>query len=450
MKKRISEEKLRDTIQSCVTMIVDARLSRNKFIPGKSPVHYAGRVYDAEEVINAVNASIDFWLTLGPYGNSFESALCAKLKVRHACLVNSGSSANLLAVSALTSPKLRRPLRPGDEVITTAAAFPTTINPIIQNNLRPVFVDVLPRNYNGDPGMIKDALSPRTRAVFFTHTLGNPFDVGAVSALCERHGLYLLEDNCDALGARYDDRFTGTFGDLSTLSFYPAHHITMGEGGAVLTRDGMLQRIVLSFRDWGRDCWCASGTDNTCRNRFNRKLGRLPRGYDHKYIYTHLGYNLKPTDIQAAIGLAQLKKLDDFITARRKNREFFYRAFADLREYFEFQEPTPNSIPSWFGFFMIVKENAPFSRDDLVKALEIKKIQTRMLFGGNITRQPAYRGIACRIMGKLRETDRILTRGLWTGVYPGLSREQLEYMAETFKDEVKKLIHRKVSRRAHE
>lgn len=436
----LSEILLRGEIRDRVRRLIRARLDCDTFVPGETPVPCAGRVYDEEEVIAAVEASLDFWLTLGPYGERFERALASKIGVRHVVLANSGSSANLLAVSALTSSKLPRPLCPGDEVITVAAGFPTTVNPILQNGLIPVFVDVLPRTYVADPNLVEEAVGPRTRAVVMAHTLGNPFDLDAILDICRRHDLYLVEDNCDALGSIYKGRFTGTFGHLATQSFYPAHHITMGEGGAVLTSDGRLKVIVESFRDWGRDCWCAPGKANTCGKRFEWELGNLPRGYDHKYIYTHRGYNLKPTDIQAAIGLAQLKKLDEFVAARRENWRFLRESLSHLEEFFEFPEATPGSDPSWFGFFLLVRENAPFSRDELVHALEARKVQTRMLFGGNLLRQPAYAGVQHRVVGELSQTDRLLRQGFWVGVFLGLRDRLLRYLAETIATECKQLL----------
>ena len=434
-----SEVLLRGEIRDRVLRLIRTRLDREIFVPGESPVPCSGRVYDEEDVIAAVEASLDFWLTLGPYGEEFERALASKLGVRHVVLVNSGSSANLLAVSALTSPKLPRPLCLGDEIITVAAGFPTTVNPILQNGLVPVFVDVLPHTYVADPNLIEEAVGPRARAVMMAHTLGNPFDLDAVLDICRRHDLYLIEDNCDALGSTYKGRFTGTFGHLATQSFYPAHHITTGEGGAVLTSDGRLKAIVESFRDWGRDCWCAPGKANTCGKRFEWELGELPQGYDHKYIYVHRGYNLKPTDIQAAIGLAQLKKLDEFVAARRENWRFLRESLGHLEEFFEFPEATQGSDPSWFGFFLLVREDAPFSRGGLVHALEARKVQTRMLFGGNLLKQPAYAGIPHRVVGEIPQTDRILRQGFWVGVFPALRGEPLHYLSEVIGAECKRL-----------
>lgn len=442
MSEHEPEARLRQEIRDRVRGLIRARLARGTFVPGETPVPCSGRVYDEEEVVAAVEASLDFWLTLGPYGEAFEHELAAKLGVRHVILANSGSSANLLAASALTSPKLPRPLRPGDEVITVAAGFPTTVNPILQNNLVPVFVDVLPRTYLPDPNRVEQAVGSRTRAVMMAHTLGNPFDLDAVLDICRRHDLYLIEDNCDALGSTYKGRYTGTFGHLATLSFYPAHHITMGEGGAVMASDGRLKVIVESFRDWGRDCWCATGKANTCGKRFEWELGDLPKGYDHKYIYVHRGYNLKPTDIQAAIGLAQLRKLDAFVAARRENWRFLRESLAHLEEFFEFPEATPGSDPAWFGFFLLVREGAPFSRGEMVRALESQKIQTRMLFGGNLLRQPAYIGLPHRVVGDLSQSDRALRQGFWVGVFPGVSGEPVRYLAEVIVSECKRLAAR--------
>ena len=430
------------------------------FIPGQTTVPYAGRVFDPNEVEAAVGATLDFWLTLGPEGDAFESELAAYLGVKKSILVNSGSSANLLAFSALTSHKLgERRLRPGDEVITAAAGFPTTVAPIIQNGCVPVFIDNDPVTLNARVDQLDAAFVPgKTKAVFMAHTLGSPFDLAAVTAFCNRHGLWLIEDNCDALGSRYDGQLTGTFGDLSTQSFYPPHHLTMGEGGAVnVGRDMKLKVLVESFRDWGRDCWCASGVDNTCNKRFGWQLGELPEGYDHKYIYSHLGYNLKPLDPQAAIGRAQLKKLPAFVRARAENWQTLREGLADLEEFFTFQVPTHatgwmppstlNSQPStfswdtsghrtdcsWFGFLLLVKPTAPFTRTELARHLDAKKIGNRMLFGGNLLRQPAFmqlrkdRPDALRVAGKLSGADEIMRTAMFLGTYPGLTREMLDY-----------------------
>ena len=423
------------------------------FIPGLTTVPYSGRVFDPNEVEAAVASTLDFWLTLGPEGDAFEHEFADFLKVRKSILTNSGSSANLLAFSALTSHKLgARRLRPGDEVITAAAGFPTTVAPIIQNGCVPVFIDNDPVTLNARVDQLEEAFSPgKTKAVFMAHTLGNPFDLAAVMNFCRRNNLWLIEDNCDALGSRYDDQLTGSFGDLSTQSFYPPHHLTMGEGGAVnVVRDMKLKMLVESFRDWGRDCWCASGKDNTCNKRFGWQLGELPDGYDHKYIYSHLGYNLKPLDPQAAIGRVQLRKLPDFVRARAENWQTLRAGLADLEEYFDFQLPThatswtPDGFTwdasghrsdcSWFGFLLLVKPTAPFTRTELVRHLDEKKIGTRMLFGGNLLRQPAFvqlrqeRPEALRVVGDLVGADAIMDRALFIGTYPGLTSAMLEYV----------------------
>lgn len=400
------------------------------FVPGQSKVPYAGRVFDAEELVAAVDAVLDFWLTLGPQGEAFERELAAYVGTTHALLVNSGSSANLVAFASLTSPLLDRPLRPGDEVLTVAAGFPTTVAPIVQHGCVPVFVDVHPETANVVVERLADAVGPKTRAVLIAHTLGNPYDLDGVLDVVRRHDLFLIEDNCDALGATYRGRRTGTFGHLATQSFYPPHHLTMGEGGAVLTSSGRLKRIAESFRDWGRDCWCASGKDDTCGKRFGWQLGTLPFGYDHKYIYRHLGYNLKPLDVQAAIGRQQLKKLDAFVAARRANHA---RLLAVLKPYEEFlllPRATPGSEPSWFGFLITVRQGAPFTRAELVRYLEGRHVQTRQLFGGNLLRQPAFQGVPHRVVGGLENTDAIMNNAFFIGVYPGLTPAMLAYLED--------------------
>ena len=439
--------------------------TRPPFVPGQTTVPYAGRVFTDDEVAAAVSSTLDFWLTLGPEGDGFEEELGRFLGVKKSILVNSGSSANLLAISALTSQKLgERQIKPGDEVITVAAGFPTTVAPIIQNGLVPVFIDNDPVTLNARVDQLEAAfVKGKTKAVMMAHTLGNPFDLAAVTEFCQRHNLWLIEDNCDSLGSRYDGRFTGTFGDLSTQSFYPPHHLTMGEGGAVnVMREMRLKVLVESFRDWGRDCWCASGKDNTCNKRFGWQLGDLPEGYDHKYIYSHLGYNLKPLDPQAAIGRQQLRKLPDFIQARRNNWETLRRGLADLEAFFDFQLPThatgwtPNGFnwdksghkaePSWFGFTLRTRPNAPFKRRDLAVALDAAKIGSRMLFGGNLIRQPAFVTLkqqqpsAFRVVGDLAGANRILDEALFIGTYPGLTQEMLSYMVETIHAFVKKAV----------
>ena len=405
------------------------------FVPGESFVPVSGKVYDGEDMATAMEALLDFWLTTGRFARSFEESFSKYLGVRHTLLCNSGSSANLLAIAALTSPRLKdRRLQPGDEVITLASGFPTTLNPILQHRLVPVFVDVHIPTYNADVSQLEAALSPRTKAVFLPHTLGNPFALDAVADFCRARDLWLIEDSCDALGAAYKDRLVGGFGDLATFSFYPAHHITMGEGGAVVTGDGELKKIIASFRDWGRDCWCETGHNDTCRRRFEQQFGDLPHGYDHKYVYSHIGYNLKLTDYQAALGVSQLKKLPRFIETRRKNFGILYESLKELEEFFILPEATAHSEPSWFGFPLAVRPEAPFSRNDLIRHLDRAKIDTRLLFGGNLTRQPAYRDMPHRKVGPLANSDFVMTQVFWIGVYPGLSREMLEYVIDIRKN----------------
>jgi CDP-6-deoxy-D-xylo-4-hexulose-3-dehydrase len=399
------------------------------FIPGSSPIPYAGRVFDEKEIIALVDASLDFWLTTGQYAEQFEKNLAQFLGMKYCLLTNSGSSANLLAVSALTSPKLGdKRLEPGDEVITTACGFPTTLNPILQNNLIPVFVDVELGTYNIRVDQIENAISEKTKAIIIPHTLGNPANLNKISELVKNYNLWFIEDNCDALGSKYHGKFTGTFGHMSTCSFYPAHHITMGEGGAVLTNEPLLKKIIMSFRDWGRDCWCEPGCDNSCRKRFEWTLGDLPEGYDHKYIYSHIGYNLKVTDMQAAIGVAQLQKLPTFIEQRKKNFIRLFKALEKYSRYVVLPSSVKDADPSWFGFPILVREQAPFSRSDLVNHLEDHKIATRMLFGGNLLKQPAYEGIRYRISGSIKNTDKVMNNLFWVGIYPGLTIEMLDYV----------------------
>lgn len=426
---------LRERIRALVGEYYREAFPARDFVPGSSPVPISGRVFDEQELELLVESSLDFWLTTGRFAEQFEREFAKFVGVREAVLVNSGSSANLLAVAALTSQKLGdRRLRPGDEVITLAAGFPTTVNPILQNGLVPVFVDVQIPTLNVDVSYLETALSNRTRAVFFAHTLGNPFDLDAVTAFTKKHGLWLIEDCCDALGSTYRGEKVGTFGDLATVSFYPAHHITMGEGGCVLTEKPLLRTLVESFRDWGRDCWCAPGKENTCGKRFDWQLGELPHGYDHKYIYSHVGYNLKATDMQAAVGVAQLKKLPAFIEARKRNFAYLKSGLKDAQEHFVLPEATPNSDPSWFGFPLLVREAAPFSRNALIDFLYEKKIGTRQLFGGNLVRQPAYAGLNYRIVGDLRTSDRVMNQAFWIGVYPGLTPAMLDYVLETINE----------------
>lgn len=425
---------LRDQIATLVTEYHAEGFPPTVFVPGETPVPVSGKVFDDHELRLLVDASLDFWLTAGRYAEAFERRFAKLLGVRHAMLCNSGSSANLLAVSALTSERLgRRRLQPGDEVITVAAGFPTTINPIVQNQLVPVFLDVELGTYDVKLDHLAEAVGPRTKAVFMAHTLGNPFPLDAVRALCEERGLWLLEDNCDALGARYDGQLTGTFGDISTVSFYPAHHITTGEGGAVLVKRPLLKKLVESFRDWGRDCWCPTGQDNTCGKRFGWQFGELPQGYDHKYTYRHIGYNLKLTDMQAAIGVAQLDKLEGFIVARKANWKRLYDGLSDL-DSFVLPRPTPRSDPSWFGFALTVKPESGFTRADLIRYLEDRKIATRLMFGGNLLRQPAYRNIPHRVVGDTVNADLVTEGTFWLGVYPGLTREMLDYVVESIRE----------------
>lgn len=417
---------------------------QREFIPGKSRIPYAGRVFDERELINLVESSLDFWLTAGRFAERFEKELSEFFGLKYCSLTNSGSSANLLAFIALTSPRLgEKRIKRGDEVITVAAGFPTTVTPIIQYGAVPVFVDITLPTYNIDCVQLEQALSERTRAVMLAHTLGNPFDIKAVKDFCDKHKLWLIEDNCDALGSKYfykgKWRYTGTIGHIGTSSFYPPHHITMGEGGAVYTNDIQLKRIIESLRDWGRDCWCLSGHDNTCNNRFGWQHGELPTGYDHKYVYSHFGYNLKATDMQAAIGCAQLQKLPSFIESRKRNWELLRKGLSDLSDLFILPEATTDSDPSWFGFMLTVREKAGFTRDEMVAYLESKGIQTRMLFAGNLIKHPCFdemrkSGEGYRVRGNLENTDRIMRDTFWVGIYPGMTDEKLSFMIKTIKD----------------
>jgi len=406
------------------------------FHAGETVVRYAGRVFDEAEMVNLVDSSLDFWLTAGRYNEEFESRLAEFLDVENVLTVNSGSSANLTAFTALTSPKLKdRAVKPGDEVITVAAGFPTTVNPIIQNRAVPVVVDVELGSYVPTLASIERALSSNTKAVMIAHTMGVPFPVAEVRELCDRRGLWLIEDNCDALGSRYDGKLTATFGDLATFSFYPAHHITMGEGGAVVTKNEDLARIARSVRDWGRDCYCTGGENNTCGKRFSQQFGTLPFGYDHKYVYSEFGFNLKVSDMQAAVGVAQLEKMPAFVEARRANYRTLTDALAPVADALVLPVPTEGADPSWFGFLMTVREGAGVTRDEIVGALERAKVQTRMLFAGNMLRQPVFTemresGEGYRLIGELTNTDRIMNDAFWIGVYPGMTLEMLEYMAQ--------------------
>ncbi|MAT99438.1 MAG: lipopolysaccharide biosynthesis protein RfbH [Anaerolineaceae bacterium] len=426
-------EALRQQILALVQEYYEAEHSQQPFSPGETEVPVSGRVFDAAEMVNLVDSSLEFWLTTGRYADQFEQEFARWMGMRHAILCNSGSSANLLALSALTSPRLgERQVQPGDEVITVAAGFPTTVNPIVQNQLTPVFLDIELGTYNVDVDLLETAVSPRTKAIMIAHTLGNPFNLDAVVAVANKHNLWLIEDNCDAVGSTYDGRLTGSFGHLSTVSFYPAHHITMGEGGCVLTRHAQLKKLVESFRDWGRDCWCAPGVANTCGKRFGWQLGELPEGYDHKYIYSHIGYNLKMTDMQAAVGVAQLDKLPTFIEARKRNWQLLYDGLKQYEEFFTLPQATPNSDPSWFGFLLTVRPDAPFSRNELVQFLEANQVATRLLFSGNITRQPAFQNVNYRIVGNLTNTDTVMNQTFWIGVYPRITLNMIEYVLEIF------------------
>jgi CDP-6-deoxy-D-xylo-4-hexulose-3-dehydrase len=426
-------DSLRREIAELVTRYHDVAHAARPFVPGATPVPVSGKVFDADELRLLVDAGLDFWLTTGRFAAEFETRFAGTMGARRALLCNSGSSANLLAVSALTSPALgARALQPGDEVLTCASGFPTTVNPIYQNNLVPVYVDVDPATYNVDTARLVEAVGPRTRAVALAHTLGNPFDIAAVQRLCDEHGLWLIEDTCDAVGATFAGLPVGSFGQLGTVSFYPAHHVTMGEGGCVLVNDPKLERIVASFRDWGRDCWCDPGAENTCGRRFGWQLGELPCGYDHKYAYSHLGYNLKLTDMQAAVGVAQLGKLPRFVEARRRNWQHLHDGLADL-DALDLAAATPGSEPSWFGFALAVRPGAGFERRDLVDHLEANGIATRLVFGGNLVRQPAYLGRPHRVAGRLDHADRVAEDALWVGCYPGLSTEMLDWTIATIR-----------------
>jgi CDP-4-dehydro-6-deoxyglucose reductase, E1 len=404
------------------------------FVPGETVVPVSGKVFDGAEMRLLVDSCLDFWLTTGRFAEQFEREFARWMGIRECVLVNSGSSANLLAITTLTSPKLGDDrLVPGDEVITVAAGFPTTVNPILQNNLVPVFIDVAVPTYNVDVAQLEAALSPRTRAVFFAHTLGNPFDLDAVTAFARKHDLWLIEDCCDAVGSVYKGRKTGGFGDLATTSFYPAHHITMGEGGSVLAEKPMMRTLAESFRDWGRDCWCAPGKDNTCGKRFDWQLGDLPHGYDHKYTYSHIGYNLKMTDMQAAVGVAQLGKLDGFIARRRANFARLREGLRELEDILILPEATAGAEPSWFGFPIAVREGAAVTRNQVIAHLEQRKVATRLLFAGNLVRQPAYREAPHRIAAPLVNSDFVMNQVFWIGVYPGLSDAMIDYVVETMR-----------------
>jgi CDP-6-deoxy-D-xylo-4-hexulose-3-dehydrase len=422
---------LRQEILSMVEKFATESLKVADFLPGETPVPVSGKVLDPSDIASLVDASLDGWLTAGRFHEDFERALARYVGARSALFVNSGSSANLVALSALTSPKLgKRALKPGDEVLTVAAGFPTTVNPIMQNNLRPVLVDVNLGTYDAIPDMLREAVSPKTKAIMMAHTLGNPFDLDTVRELCDKHGLWLVEDSCDALGSTYDGKRTGSFGDTATLSFYPAHHITTGEGGAVFVKSPLVRKQAESFRDWGRDCYCETGHDNTCHKRFEWQLGTLPVGYDHKYIYSHIGYNLKATDIQAALGLSQLKKIDRFSEARKQNFKYLLNGLSKVQGLI-MPRATEKSDPSWFGFPLTIDPKHPADREELLRFLDSRKIGTRLLFAGNLTRQPAYKNVDWRVVGDLTNTDIVMKRTFWVGTYPGLTTLMLDYIIES-------------------
>lgn len=433
---------LREKIKNLVKDYYEIQFQKKEFDSEKTPVRYAGRVFNEEELQNAVDASLDFWLTEGRFAEEFQLEFADFVGSDNALLTVSGSAANLLAMSALTSPLLgEKRLKPGDEVISVAAGFPTTVNPIIQNNMIPVFIDVEIGTYNVIVDDIKAAITPKTKAIFLAHTLGNPYDLDGIMEIVKEHDLWLIEDCCDALGSTYNGKHVGTFGHVATCSFYPAHHITIGEGGMVFTDDSVIARAVRTFRDWGRDCYCTGGENNTCGKRFSGKYGELPEGYDHKYVYSHIGYNMKVTDIQAAIGVAQMKKLPDFIQARKNNFKLYEELLTPLKDYFILPFATPKSDPSWFAYPVTVKENAPFKRTELTNYLAGKRVETRNLFAGNMLKQPAYLHIEKRVHGNLENTDAIMDRTFFLGTYPGLDRIQIEYtvnMIKSFIDEVRK------------
>jgi len=423
---------LRSQMMALAGQYADLAYAPAPFVPGVSPVPVSGKVVGAPELQNLIDSSLDLWLTTGRFNDQFEKRLADFMGVRFALTVNSGSSANLTATSALCSPMLgARALKPGDEVITCATGFPTTVNPALQNGLVPVFVDVDLPTYNIKPDLIEAAVTEKTKAIIIAHTLGNPFDLGEVMRVAEKHNLWVIEDSCDALGAKYDDKLVGTFGDIGTVSFYPAHHITMGEGGAVWTDRGDLKRLLESVRDWGRDCYCPPGQDNTCNKRFKWKLGDLPRGYDHKYTYSNIGYNLKITDMQAAVGLAQFDRLEGFIAARNRNFSVLKGLLSDMQDHLILPEATPRSEPSWFGFPITLRSDEEGIRDDLVQYLNAAGVATRLLFGGNLIRQPYMKGRNWRVFGDLTNSDKVMTSTFWIGLYPGLTDDHLTYACET-------------------
>ncbi|MDP1712747.1 MAG: lipopolysaccharide biosynthesis protein RfbH [Candidatus Nanopelagicaceae bacterium] len=421
-----------EMIAQLVAAAMKERHASAEFIAGQTTIPVAGKVFGEPELTAAVQASLDFWLTAGPYSENFESRLAKTVGMRHSFMVNSGSSANLIALSSLTSSKHgERALKPGDEVLTVAAGFPTTVTPILQNGMTPVYVDVDLETYVANDEAFENAIGPKTKAVMIAHTLGNPINLDLLERVATKHGLWFVEDSCDALGGTYRGKNLGSFGDLSTFSFYPAHHITTGEGGAVLTKKASYKTIIESFRDWGRDCWCATGCENTCLKRFEWQLGELPMGYDHKYIYSHLGYNLKSGDIQAAIGLAQLDRLENFVELRRRNWKYLKDGLSDLGEFLMLPKATEHGDPSWFGFVITVRHPSPRTRNEIVQALNERKIGTRLLFGGNLLRQPAFIGTPRRVHGELKNTDVVMNDTFWIGVWPGLTIPMLDYMIES-------------------
>ena len=436
-----NKDALRQQILDLTGKYYDEAFLKKPFLGGISQIPVSGKVFDGDELRNLVDSSLDFWLTTGRYAHEFEEEFAKVMGVKHAMLCNSGSSANLLAVCALKSERLgERALVDGDEVITLAAGFPTTVNPIVQNRLVPVFIDCELGTYDATAESIQAAISSKTRAIVMAHTLGNPFNLDAVMRIARENNLFVIEDSCDAVGATYDGKPVGSFGDLSTASFYPAHHVTMGEGGCVLAKTASMRKIVESLRDWGRDCWCPTGEDNTCGRRFDWQLGGLPYGYDHKYTYSHIGYNLKMTDMQAAVGVAQLKKLPNFIAARRKNFGRLFDGLKQFEDFFVLPATTPKSEPSWFGFLLTVRPGVPFSRYEIVQHLESHRIGTRQLFGGNLLSQPAYQNIEHRVSGSLANTNIISNNSFWVGVFPGLSDEMIDYMIATISDFVSEKV----------
>jgi CDP-4-dehydro-6-deoxyglucose reductase, E1 len=425
---------LRDQILKLTATYADQILANKEFSPGEDPVPVSGKVLDSKDFTSLVDSSLDGWLTSGRFTEQFERQLAKFIGARSALFVNSGSSANLVALSALTSSKLgERALRPGDEVLTVAMGFPTTVNPIIQNRLKPVVVDVDLDTLDANPEMLEEAISPNTKAIMMAHTLGNPFDLDTVQRLCKQYNLWLVEDSCDALGSTYRGQKTGSFGDTATLSFYPAHHITTGEGGAVFVKSPLVRKQVESFRDWGRDCYCETGKDNTCAKRFGWQLGDLPEGYDHKYTYSHIGYNLKATDMQAALGLSQLSKIETFIQKRKENFKYL-KENLEVIDGIQVAKPTPNSDPSWFGFPITLDSEHSVNREDLLRFLDTRKIGTRLMFAGNITKQPAYKNVDFRIVGNLSNTDTVMMRSFWIGVYPGLTKPMLDFIIESISE----------------